>query len=86
MFIIRSQSKNYDWKYKHEKVIVFDSENEAGQYFDPFANWAIMLAMKMIFEDPNAINEVQTCLNQTNIIPLPSNYDKPTIKYSDIFR
>lgn len=87
MFIIRSKNKNYDWKYKHEKVIVFDSQEEANFFLSNFANFALQSAMGMVFQEgPDLLQDVTETMNNTTIIPLPDNYDKVIIKFSEIIR
>lgn len=86
MFIIRSESKNYDWKYQHNKVIVFDSDYDAYNYLKQFEQFAMMQAMEAVFTDPSFMSEVQNCLHNTKVIPLPENYDKEIVNYTDVFR
>ena len=84
MFIIRSENKNYDWKYKHNKVIVFDSDHDAYNYLAQFEQFAMMQAMPTVFTDPEFLPMVKDTLHNTKVIPLPDNYDKETINFSEM--
>lgn len=82
MFIIRSGK--YDWKYKKEKVIIFNTKQEAQHFFNDFTNFAFIQAMQMIFMDPAIIEDVQETLNNTKIISLPNDYKAETINFTEI--
>jgi len=81
MFIIREKQKNIYFMKDHEKVIVFDTQEEANNFINNFFAWAVPQAMSM---DLGLVGEVINSQNHIVIEPLPDKVEFKTINFSEL--
>lgn len=81
MFTIRETLKNIYFMKDHEKVIVFDTEEEANGFVNNFFAWAIPQAMGM---DMSLVGEVMNAQNYVRIEKLPDKVEFKTINFNEL--
>lgn len=69
---------------KDDKVIVFDSEQDAYMFANQFYQYAMPMGLSMAFTNPSIINEIQTSSQKWKVIELPQNFEAKTINYYEI--
>lgn len=81
MFTIRETAKNIYFMKDHEKVIVFDTEEEANGFVNNFFAWAIPQAMGM---DIALVGEIMNTQNNIRIEKLPDKVEFKTINFNEL--
>ena len=85
-FIIEQTNLGKYFCKDHEKVIVFDSEQDAYAFANEFYQFAPAMAMSMMFENPSIMGEVIDSAQKWKVIELPENFEAKTINYDEIRR
>ena len=81
MFTIRETAKNIYFMKNHEKVIVFDTQEEANEFVNNFFAYAMPQAMGT---DITLVGEVMCSQNRIAIEPLPDEIEFKTINFNEL--
>ena len=81
MFTIRETAKNIYFMKNHEKVIVFDTQEEANEFVNNFFAYAMPQAMGT---DMTLVGEVMCSQNRIAIEPLPDEIEFKTINFNEL--
>lgn len=81
MFTIRETEKNIYFMKDHEKVIVFNTQEEANEFVNSFFAWAIPQAMST---DMTLVGDVMYSQNHISIEKLPDKVEFKTINFNEL--
>jgi hypothetical protein len=85
-YVLRERVNNRYYCKDHNKIIEFDDPQTAHNFLATFGQYAMMMAMSMIKQDPGIILEVQQILNATTIDEKPDCNTVEFITYNDILK
>lgn len=86
-YVLRENIYNRYYCKDHNKIIEFDTINEAQNFLNQFANVAMAMGMQYTMSgNPMIINEIQQVVQSTKIEERPTNCTCEFINYKDIRR
>jgi hypothetical protein len=83
-YVLREGIYNRYYCKDHNKIIEFDTIEEAHNFLNHFAQVASALAMSQIMTNPGIMNEVQQAIQSTKIDEKPKTGTCEYINYKEI--
>ena len=71
-YVLREQVNNRYYCKDHNKIIEFDTIDEARLFLNNFANFAMAMGMSTIMQNPGVMNDIQQVCQSTTIDEKPA--------------